>query len=77
MEQRAGATLAPLPSAVAHLPFLCVSPELAQRVRQGHRSTVAALPIPSAPAAAVFDEQRNLIAMITHTEGYWKIARGF
>lgn len=77
IDQLAGASLAPLPSAVAHLPFLCVSPELAQRVRQGHRSTVAALPIPSAPVAAVFDEQKNLVAMLTHSEGHWKIARGF
>ena len=77
MDQLAGATLAPLPSAVAHLPFVSVSPEVAQRVRQGHRATVADLPLPSAPVAAVFDEQKNLIAMLTRSEGYWKIARGF
>lgn len=77
MDQLAEATLATLPSAVAHLPFVSVSTEVAVRVRQGHRATVAALPLPSASVAAVFDEQKNLIAMLTHSEGSWRIARGF
>lgn len=71
------APLASLPSAVAHLPSVSVSEEIAQRVRQGHRATVAALPLPKAQVAVVLDEQRQLVAMLSHSEGTWRIARGF
>ena len=77
LDQLASAVLAPLPSAVAHLPTLQVGPEVALRVRQGHRVTVAALPLPPAAAAAVLDDQQNLIAMLSYSEGGWRIARGF
>jgi tRNA pseudouridine55 synthase len=77
LDQLASAVLAPLPSAVAHLPTLQVGPEVALRVRQGHRVTVAALPLPPAEAAAVLDDQQNLIAMLSYSEGGWRIARGF
>lgn len=71
------APLAPLPAAVAHLPAVSVTPDVAQRVRQGHRATVAALPLPKAQVAVVLDEQRQLVAMLSHSEGTWRIARGF
>ena len=71
------ATVWPLPSAVAHLPSLRVPEDIALRVRQGHRATVAALPLPQSPLAAVLDEQQNLIAVLTHSTGAWRVARGF
>jgi tRNA pseudouridine55 synthase len=77
IDQLGSAQLLPLPTAVAHLPSLCVSPEIALRVRQGHRATVAALPLPQAAVAAIFDEQQNLIALLSRSEGTWRIARGF
>jgi tRNA pseudouridine55 synthase len=77
MDELASAQLSPLPTAVAHLPSLSVSPEVALRVRQGHRATVAALPLPRAEVAAILDEQQNLIALLSRCEGTWRIARGF
>lgn len=77
MDALGTAPLAPLPSAVAHLPAVSVSPEIAQRVRQGHRATVAALPLPSAQVAAVLDDQSQLVALLSRSEGTWRIARGF
>ncbi len=71
------APLWPLPMAVGHLPSLCVSPDVALRVKQGHRATVAALPLPVADVAAILDQQQNLIAMVAHGEDGWRVARGF
>lgn len=77
LDSLADATLWPLSAAIDHLPSLRVPPDIALRVRQGHRATVASLPLPLADVAAVLDEQQNLIAMLTHSEGAWRVARGF
>lgn len=66
--------------AIAHLPSLHVSHDIALRIKQGHKNTVSALPLPTDSTAsplAIFDEQNQLVAILSHTQNTWHIARGF
>lgn len=49
----------------AQFPNISVSQEVAKRLRQGHRETVASIHFPVENTCAIFDEQRHLVAIRT------------
>lgn len=82
--QRGAVTPHSLAAALQHLPRLVAAPELASRLRQGHRGALGELGQRLPPAAQpqpgpmlAVDEAGQLIAVLEPADDRWVIGRGF